>query len=266
MRAEAGSGSLRARLREQLRRARASGGLEPVRSECVEIVDRGVRFVVYEIVGRDRKWDVTRDQADRGHDPFLPPYQHDLFVAELSETHVALLNRFPVLDEHLLVVTRVDEPQQSWLTLADFEALARCRDEIEGVAFYNAGQLAGASQPHKHLQLVPMPFTTGALFDASDRGFACAQAQVARRATGGALHLRYRELMEALDLDAERDPYNLLIAADRMVIVPRSRHSFEGIGLNALGYAGSILVRGATQLERLREIGPARVLREVGRP
>lgn len=266
MRAEAGPPSLRARLREQLRRARASGGLEPTRTACSEIVDRGVRFIVHEIVGRDRKWDVTRDQADRGHDPFRPPYQKDLFVAELSATHVVLLNRFPVLDEHLLVVTREDEPQQSWLSLADFDALAACRNEIEGVGFYNAGPTAGASQPHKHLQLVPMPFTTGPLLDAVDRGFACAQQPVPAACPGDVLHAAYRVLMARLGLDAERDPYNLLVVSDRLVVVPRSRHSFEGIGLNAMGYAGSILVRDAAARERLRALGPARLLAEVGRP
>lgn len=31
-----------------------------------------------------------------------------------------------------------------------------------GVAFYNCGEHSGRSQPHKHLQVVPLPFASGA--------------------------------------------------------------------------------------------------------
>jgi ATP adenylyltransferase len=50
-----------------------------------------------------------------------------------------------------------------------------------------------------------------------------------------------------------------------MVVIPRTRHAHEGVFLNAMGYAGSFLVRSAEQLERLRAIGPRRVLAEAGR-
>ena len=33
--------------------------------------------------------------------------------------------------------------------------------EFEGLAFYNAGTVAGASQRHKHLQMVPLPLGPG---------------------------------------------------------------------------------------------------------
>ena len=29
--------------------------------------------------------------------------------------------------------------------------------EFDGLGFYNGGETAGASQPHKHLQIVPLP-------------------------------------------------------------------------------------------------------------
>ena len=37
--------------------------------------------------------------------PFLP-YDPALLVAPISPTHVALLNRFNVVDDHFLIVTR----------------------------------------------------------------------------------------------------------------------------------------------------------------
>jgi ATP adenylyltransferase len=257
---------LRARVRRQLQRARESGDLQPTPTELHEVVDGGVRFQVRVIQGRDHKWSARARQREAGEDPFLPPYRDALFVADLSETHVALLNKFPVLDDHLLIVTRADEPQQSWLGPADFEALALCRAGMDAFAFYNGGVVAGSSQPHKHLQLVPMPVTTLDLFDAGDCGFALAQTDLARGSDGPAMFAAYRELMERLGLDAERDPYNLLLAADRMIVVPRSRHDVQGVFLNAMGYAGSFLVRSPEQLDRLRAIGPRRILAEAGVP
>lgn len=254
------------RVRTQLRRARVSGDLQPTATAAHEIDDGGVRFHVRVIAGPDRKWSSRREQEKTGEDPFLPPYSDDLFVADLSDTHVALLNKFPVLDEHLLIVTRADEPQQSWLTPADFAALSGCRRGMGGFAFYNGGSTAGSSQPHKHLQLVPMPVTTASLFDPEVGGFACAVEPLPHPASPEALHTAYREAMDRVQVDAERDPHNVLIDADRLVVVPRVRHSIDGVFLNAMGYAGSFLVRNAEQLERLREIGPRRILREAGRP
>lgn len=77
--------------------------------------------------------------------PFLP-YDPNLFVAEVSPTHVALLNKFNVVDHHLVIVTRAFEPQEALLTREDCEALLLCLAEIDGVAFYNAGSSRGQSE------------------------------------------------------------------------------------------------------------------------
>lgn len=265
MNAPIDSDGLLERVRDALARARASGQLRPTATETEIVEDAGVRFIVHVIAGEDHKRRSGREQARTGIDPFEPPYADDLFVADLSPTHVALLNKFPVLDDHLLIVTREDAPQQGWLTLADFEALHACMRGMDGLGFYNGGSIAGSSQPHRHLQLVPMPVTTWPLLDARERGFAL--AQLSREAGGTARELfdAYRRLMAQLELDADRDPYNLLVTRERVVVVPRTRHAWRGIFLNAMGYAGSLLVRDREQLATLREIGPSRVLVEAGR-
>jgi ATP adenylyltransferase len=48
-----------------------------------------------------------------------------------------------VVDHHILIVTRAFEDQDTWLTLADFEALAICMAEIDGLAFFNGGRWRG---------------------------------------------------------------------------------------------------------------------------
>ena len=58
----------------------------------------------------------------RPANPFLP-YDERLWVSHLSDTHTLLLNKFNVVEHHLLVVTRSYASQLDSLRLPDFEAL-----------------------------------------------------------------------------------------------------------------------------------------------
>ncbi len=137
----------------------ACGALQPIATDSELVVDAGIPFVVRIAANILRK---ARAGAERkllqgeAFNPFLP-YDPDLFVADLSPTHVCILNKFNVVDHHLLMITRAFESQDSLLTVQDFEAMGLTLREIDGLAFYNGGKLAGASQRHKHLQLVPLP-------------------------------------------------------------------------------------------------------------
>ncbi|KAA8498638.1 Diadenosine 5',5'''-P1,P4-tetraphosphate phosphorylase 2 [Porphyridium purpureum] len=114
-------------------------------------------FVIRRVANLQRKPKATApegNQSARPQNPFLP-YDPDMFVENVSETHVVLLNKFNVIEDHVLLVTRAFEPQSALLTERDFDAVIRVLRRMDGVAFYNAGTLAGASQFHKHLQVVP---------------------------------------------------------------------------------------------------------------
>ncbi len=143
----------------QGRRALASGALHPIASQARLLHESGLDFVVRVTTNLARKAQATEagDASRPAKDPFLPPYEPDLYVGDLSPTHVALLNKFNVLDHHLLIVTRAFEDQHRWLTLADFEALGQAMTADDLLGFYNAGPQSGASQPHKHLQVVRLP-------------------------------------------------------------------------------------------------------------
>lgn len=219
-------------------------------------------------------------------DPFLPPYQPELYVADASSSHVCLLNKFQVIDHHLLIVTREFEPQESPLAIADFEALWRCMAEYDSLGFYNGGAIAGASQPHKHLQVIPLPLSPrgpAVPIDAALESFIGAVAScgtsrlpfrhvVARlneglwqqpdEAARATLRL-YQEALEAMRMDpyaADPGPYNLLVTRRWMLLVPRSRESFESISLNALAFAGSLFVRDESQMARIEAQGPMAAL------
>lgn len=290
-------GTLRQAVSRRTRRALASGALRPIETETVFVEHGGVRFMVRVAANLARK-DAAREPHVSGGqaDPFLP-HDPELFVAEVSDTHLCLLNKFNVLGHHLLIVTREFERQEALLTLADFEALWACMGEFDALGFYNGGEVAGASQGHKHLQMVPLPLAEDGpsvpmepLLFATDfkdaigvvpgLPFANAYNRLALdqvtdpRAAASVTHKRYRDMLAAVGIasietpDGPRQsaPYNLLVTRAWMLLVPRSRECIDGIPANALGYAGSLFVRDREQLATIRRRGPLTVLREAAVP
>lgn len=257
----------------------------PTKPEVIE--QSGVAFQVRVITALAMKALITAAKSNA--DPFLP-YDSDLFVAEISPTHVALLNKFNVVDHHLVIVTRSFEPQEALLTREDCAALLICLAEIDGLGFYNAGPAAGASQRHKHLQLIPflalpearlpiepllrsvkMAGATGAV---PELPFLHAYAPMnpawldLQRNGASSLLDCYHSLLRSVDLSVEAPslPYNLLVTRQWLLLVPRSEEYFEGISINALGFAGALLVKDAAQLAMLRRQGPMTALQQVALP
>ena len=241
-----------------------------IESEPHFIVDQGVEFVVR--LATDFERQVARMPRNKPGNPFLPP-DEPLYLGPVSPTHFALLNKYHVIENHLLVVTREYVDQEVLLDLADFEALVACLPaDTPAIGFYNGGSGSGASQPHKHLQVVTLPLSPRAaipleplLVDGAP--FPHAFARIDRREPA-ALHACYRELLQQAGLGAlpgpgaarQSHPYNLVIARDWMMVVPRSRDRFEGVPLNSLAFVGAFFVRRQEQLEAVRRLGPLAVL------
>jgi ATP adenylyltransferase len=288
-------GTLWPAIQRQTEHALSCGALRPIDTQQSVIDSGGIHFVVRQVSSLTRKAQ-QREQAQKLQtakrpqaNPFLP-HEPDLFVADISDTHLALLNKFNVIDHHLLIVTREFVPQEVLLDLADFEALLACMAEFDGIGFYNAGTEAGASQPHKHLQIVPLPLgetdpsvpiepllgARNGLVDLPFRhAFARFDADDLSRADAPKLALsRYRTLLEAagigvLEIDRARchaAPYNLLVTRRWMMLVPRSQERVEGVSVNALGFAGSLFVRDAAQRDVIERLGPMTVLQRVALP
>jgi ATP adenylyltransferase len=234
------------------KRALRSGALQPIETESTLIEDSGVAFVVRVVSSLARKQAAVADP--------LGNYEPDLFVGEVSPTHYVLLNKFNILPHHLLVVTRRFEPQEAPLTVQDFEALARSAPGPDWLAFHNAGHEAGASQPRKHLQLVPMPRIPIEPFLEAGGSLPFKHA-FARLPAERTLHELYRELLDACEITTQ--PYNLLVARRWMLLVPRLRERCESLTVNALGFAGSLFARTREEVELIRTRGPMNVLRAV---
>lgn len=291
-------GTLWAATVERSRRALASGALHPIETEEEVVEDGGVRFLVRRVSSLARKEEDRLQQEGLARtngtpaNPFLP-YDPEMFVAGLSATHLCLLNKFPVLHHHLLIVTRHYEEQECLLTAGDFAGLAACMAEFEGLGFYNAGRAAGATQPHKHLQLVALPLCEatpgapvealygearfdGAIGVAPDLPFRHALARLDRFAfdrperAAADIETLYRTLLAAVGITADGGlqsaPYNLLLTRDWMLLAPRSRERCRGVAINGLGIAGSMFVREAGQMDVIRRLGPMSMLRQVCLP
>lgn len=287
-------GTLWNRIVDVSRAALEKGVLRPISTDPAYVQDEDIRFFVRVISSLERKDDERLEQAIRAVpekkvNPFLP-YEEDLFVAHVSDTHVALLNKFNVVEHHLLIVTKEFEDQDMLLTLRDFEALWACMAEFNGLGFYNGGEEAGASQRHKHLQMVPVPLAPvgpavplePALEKAAFNGIfgtipAFPFRHVLVRLEGPPVDLPvrtyelYAEMLDYLGMAAppkkgtlaQSAPYCFLATRKWMLLVPRSHEFFGPISINSLGYGGALLVRNEEQLEMIKEEGPVNVLASV---
>ncbi len=292
-------GTLLELLKNSTARARRRGAIHSIDTDQQFIEQEGVRFVIRSASALARKDQARNAQGGTPRtgatrdNPFLP-YDPDVFVANISPTHVGLLNKFNVMDNHLLIVTRTFEHQETLLSQDDFSALWTCMAEFDGVGFYNGGALAGASQPHKHLQVVPLPLAsegpaiameplletvgkTDSIHTLSSLPFAHAFTRLdtalgERPSAAEILHQRYLDMLDRIALTSgnrntaprKPEPYNLLATRSWMLMVPRSRECFDSVSINALGFAGSLFVRDAGQIDTIRRHGPMTVLRAVG--
>jgi sulfate adenylyltransferase (ADP) / ATP adenylyltransferase len=285
--------------RDRTRSALDCGALQSIPTHYEWLESGGIQFLVRVVDNIQRRVDARREQTKKGPDfnPFLP-YEPELFVCDLSPSHVCLLNKFNVVEHHLLIITRQFESQESLLTRSDFAALWSVLREIDGLAFYNGGAVAGASQPHKHLQVVPLPFLPDdpqpharlpiapLIKAALAQGLrqvpslpfvhAIAPLNLAQRtdptAATAQLQMAYHQALQACSLaigdgitaTPASGAYNLLATRDWLFLVPRSRDSWGKIGVNSLGFAGALLVKNATQLAHLKTQRPIDILAQVG--
>lgn len=277
-----------------------AGALLPVPTDHTFIEDAGMRFFVRVLTGLRLKDEAmkkqeTESKAGKNANPFLKP-EKELTVADISDTHLAILNKFNVVEHHLLIITRQFEDQDMLLTRKDFEALWFCMVEYNSLGFYNGGRVAGASQQHKHLQIVPLPLAPagplipiGPLLAASQPnelgtvpGFPFLHSFVrldpdllnspldAAKSTfklyAAMLNSVGMPAPQANSLTLQSRPYCFLVTRGWMLLVPRSREFFEDISLNSLAFAGSLFVRDERQLGKLKNFGPMKILASVAVP
>ncbi len=281
-------------------RALAAGALQPIHTTIAHLPAGPANFLIHQLDGDggaaalDRK--LTRSPFADNHDfrdfnPFLP-YDPALFVADISPTHLALLNKFPVMRQHMLVVTRAFAEQDAVLDAADFAALWACMGEGGTLGFYSSGNSAGASQRHKHLQWIPgtdeqanlrlylpgLPQGAQPLEVARHPALPLQHCFVRIGEMQGApveqtattLHQAFQVACSQLGLAPDTDgclpACNLLVGDGWLLLIPRSQEMVEGISLSAICFGGALYLRQPEQMELVRREGPLKVLGAVGYP
>jgi len=272
------------------------GALYSIPTESFFYDENGIQYLVRILTNLSRKEEAKKKELEKTKssgkrvNPFLP-YEENMFVTDISDTHLCLLNKYNVVEHHILIVTREFEDQEMLLSLKDFEAMWLCMAEFKGLSFYNGGFAAGASQPHKHLQLVPLPLAPKGhsipvepVFDSVKyHGFVdttpllpfvhafirlepdCINTplETAKRTLD-----YYHTMLNFVGLKATGDgkqscPYNLLVTRDWMFLVPRSTEFYHSISVNSLGFAGAFLMKNEEEMEILKRHGAMNLLKSV---
>ncbi|KAH6998906.1 HIT-like domain-containing protein [Ilyonectria sp. MPI-CAGE-AT-0026] len=246
-------------------------------------------------------------------DPFADP-PAALRITDVSSTHYVVLNKFAVVPEHFILATTEFKPQTHVLEESDLEATLACIQAYEPTpgtddgpghysgdggngdglfAFFNCGDHSGASQPHRHIQLLPIarmkedlaadshwtvlantltsksaPFTTFAekiSLEMPSKELHAAYIRLYRQACQAvAAHSGITHVDEEISAEGEtRISYNMAMTKDTLVVCPRLAEGAKILGedgdvlgtlsLNGTVLAGTALVKNEVEWEALKK-------------
>jgi ATP adenylyltransferase len=236
------------------------------------------------------------DANRKPFDPFEDP-PAALKITDLSRDHYLVLNKFAIIPEHFILATSFFRAQTYVLEPVDLDATRACIEaygseaEKGGLfAFYNCGDHSGASQSHRHIQLLPV-FRMREGLEGHDHD---AWGVLAEQLAGGAvapfktfserislemtgdelwdIYLRlYRQACQAVKpSDAEAPAhgealisYNMAMTSTTLTICPRLSEGTEiknsgggvvgKLALNGTVLAGTALVKSEAEWDALRE-------------
>ncbi|CAG8680533.1 5810_t:CDS:2 [Dentiscutata erythropus] len=294
------------RLAERYDRALQRGELHFIENEVAHIKEKDIEVSsrgfsqLHNIFEGSRVNEEQQQQKPKAN-PFLP-YSQELFVQEHGKYNL-LLNKFCVVPQHIVIATKEFEKQTDPLNPEDLECVWYCIMQIKSrpsLAFFNCGELSGASQPHKHLQIIPLPedarFTPpinscitqefkkpGEIFEIPELPYVHYIALLdPQRITG---HLGHNEevsqylndvfhsLLDAMieglhkqssSISLNSLSYNFVATHTWFMIVPRSKEKYdEQISVNSLGFAGLLLARSEEELELIKNAGVLNILESV---
>ncbi|KAI0165857.1 HIT-like domain-containing protein [Xylariaceae sp. FL1272] len=270
-------------VKEAFAKARASGDLTFYPTQAAVLFQ--LRFSP--ALAQKPKAPKSSDPNVKAYNPFENP-PPALRVTELSPSHRIVLNKFAIVPEHFILATHDFKPQTYVLEASDIDAAYACvyvnQQAYRNVGqdlfvFFNSGEHSGASQPHRHLQLLPVESMKSGL----DRGWAVLADVV--REQGNTLpftiftspiepsmsaeekHRIYLDLYkravrvttgnaDASEAGEAQISYNLALTATTMALAPRTSESIRidggSVALNGTVLAGTALVKNEAEWEYLR--------------
>ncbi|KAJ7268691.1 ATP adenylyltransferase-domain-containing protein [Mycena haematopus] len=298
-------------------KAQAEGDLLFFPSTIVKHLDSGIEYEIRLCPALQNKPTLptphftAQDDTKKAFDPFQPPYNHNLHIGELrdednAEDYVVLLNKYSVVPQHFLLVTKEFRSQASPLSPPDlvqtYMLLAAARKARHNLfAFYNCGDNSGASQGHKHVQFIPLEDEDGppieylarsVKLESADTPFALTSLSYANHVfrfpdrfhsfsaekLEPVLTHAFLSLLDLVISTIRHDPtypvgkpsYNVVITLEHMHLIPRRQEEHvlaetgDKLSVNALAFAGMMLVKSERELAAVKTEGVGKILRGVG--
>lgn len=232
-----------------------------------------------------------RGDTPANSDP-LGEHEPELLVLQnmdiIEREYKLVLNKFPIMPNHSLLITNAYRHQNGMLTPSD---LIKCYTLLEQVdtsterhfIIFNCGPESGSSQNHKHLQLLQFvdgfipfqdklcndvePFLPSAkLAPLQDRfvSFAHFVVPLPDAPTEDYLMTCYVSLFQHMltfannNNNNKNEPpvsYNFILTRDWLCLVPRSsiRARSLPVGFNSLGYIGLVIIKEEGTLLKVKE-------------
>ncbi|KAJ1735322.1 bifunctional AP-4-A phosphorylase/ADP sulfurylase [Coemansia biformis] len=267
----------------------AQGALLFTESTVHKRNELGVEFEVRYVPALAAKPSTKPSEKQSAKDFVNPfqPYDERLHVATLGgASHNLLLNKYCVVPHHLLITTATFQRQGERLGEADFAAALDTVDGLarEQIVFYNSGEESGASQPHKHMQVLPMPedmdeppstllwlrssSPPGQVHTADILPFAHFGVRLAsgRLSPSGLTAAYTAALGELARIHGPDASYNMVMTRSAIMLFPRRQSSWHGISINSLGFAGLLLCKTREEQALLDSVGILHALTHVGFP
>ena len=229
-----------------------------------------------------RKFDTSKFNKKKIYGPKqnpFSPWEKILEIDKIGDNHQLILNKYPVQIGHILLITNNWKPQNGWLDINDWKAIQKVNKDTSGLWFFNSSPIAGASQPHRHFQLlrrskdeISCPrekwFLEMKLDKDSDsklkKNIIVSKFNFLENSIS--LFELYLDLCKKLGLGdpisnkKPRYPYNLLITNKWIAIIKRRKDHIHGFSINGLGFAGYLLVTEKSDINYLKKYGPEKLL------
>ena len=166
-----------------------------------------------------------------------------------------------------------------------FDAIQNVDSDTSGLWFFNSSKEAGASQPHRHFQLLPRQHHEKicprydwfcSILNSSNQYKSDISHSIAIRARKKSKLLYSNDLFNSYlsmvdemkianfgSINQPLKPYNLLITAEWISLISRKTDKSKGFNINALGFAGYFLGTKISDVDTLIKFGPEKILKNV---
>ena len=229
-----------------------------------------------------RELDTSRFKKKNSYGPNqnpFNPWDKILEVDKIGTNHQLILNKYPVQKGHILLITNTWRPQDGWLDINDWIAIQMVNEDTSGLWFFNSSPIAGASQPHRHFQLLRRDY--GEIICPREKWFLDLEknndqdSKLKKNAVVSKFNFLdnsiniynlYLELSKKIGLgnpiddEKPRFPYNILITNNWIAIIKRKYDHVHGFSVNGLGFAGYLLVTEKSNINYLKKYGPEKLL------